>query len=118
MDTPADLWEQRYASSDRVWSGLVNHALADIARTLTPGRALDLGCGEGGDAVWLGLLSRPIMLGLLSLLGLPTMLGLLGPPALPASGSWSATSRASRMSRRTISSPPASCSPRSRSRGS
>ena len=53
MDTPVDFWEQRYASSDRVWSGRVNAALADVARTLTPGRALDLGCGEGGDAVWL-----------------------------------------------------------------
>lgn len=53
MDTPADFWEQRYASSDRVWSGRVNQALADVTRSLIPGRALDLGCGEGGDAVWL-----------------------------------------------------------------
>lgn len=51
--TPAEFWEARYADSDRVWSGRVNQALADVAATLTPGRALDLGCGEGGDAVWL-----------------------------------------------------------------
>ncbi len=53
MDEPADFWEQRYAGSDKVWSGRANQALVDVASALTPGRALDLGCGEGGDAVWL-----------------------------------------------------------------
>lgn len=50
---PAEFWEARYAESDRVWSGHVNQALADVVDGLTPGRALDMGCGEGGDAVWL-----------------------------------------------------------------
>ncbi|MGB4777927.1 FAD-dependent oxidoreductase [Microbacterium sp.] len=50
---PADFWEERYAASDRVWSGRVNRVLADIAAGLAPGRALDLGCGEGADVVWL-----------------------------------------------------------------
>ncbi|MGO1507643.1 MAG: class I SAM-dependent methyltransferase [Microbacterium sp.] len=50
---PADFWEERYAGTDRVWSGRVNRVLADVAATLEPGRALDLGCGEGGDVVWL-----------------------------------------------------------------
>ncbi len=45
-------WEERY-SGDRVWSGRVNPQLAAEAASLTPGRALDIGCGEGGDAVWL-----------------------------------------------------------------
>ncbi|NLB47314.1 MAG: class I SAM-dependent methyltransferase [Microbacteriaceae bacterium] len=49
----AEIWESRYADSDRVWTGKVNGVLADIAGALAPGNALDLGCGEGGDAVWL-----------------------------------------------------------------
>lgn len=51
--TAADFWEQRYAQRPNVWSGRVNKALADIAGGLVVGTALDLGCGEGGDAIWL-----------------------------------------------------------------
>ena len=50
---PADFWEDRYSSSQRIWSGNVNLALVQVVSTLAPGRALDLGCGEGGDVVWL-----------------------------------------------------------------
>jgi SAM-dependent methyltransferase len=46
-------WDTRYAGSDRVWSGRPNVVLHREAAGLTPGRALDLGCGEGADAVWL-----------------------------------------------------------------
>ncbi len=45
-------WEERY-SGDTVWSGRVNVQLAAEAPSLPPGRALDIGCGEGGDAIWL-----------------------------------------------------------------
>jgi thioredoxin reductase/SAM-dependent methyltransferase len=45
-------WEERY-SGDKVWSGRVNAQLAAEAPSLTPGRAMDVGCGEGGDAIWL-----------------------------------------------------------------
>ena len=45
-------WEERY-TGDRVWSGHVNVQLEAEAADLTPGRALDVGCGEGGDALWL-----------------------------------------------------------------
>ncbi|MFZ0529926.1 MAG: class I SAM-dependent methyltransferase [Propionicimonas sp.] len=50
---PADFWEERYAGRSQVWSGRVNEALAAVASTLPAGRVLDLGCGEGGDAIWL-----------------------------------------------------------------
>lgn len=45
-------WDERYAGG-AVWSGDPNGALvAEVAR-LAPGRALDVGCGEGADAIWL-----------------------------------------------------------------
>jgi SAM-dependent methyltransferase len=46
-------WDQRYGGHERVWSGRPNAVLAADAADLTPGRAVDLGCGEGGDAIWL-----------------------------------------------------------------
>lgn len=48
-----EFWEQFYAENERVWSGRANARLVEVAAGLSPGRALDLGCGEGGDAVWL-----------------------------------------------------------------
>jgi SAM-dependent methyltransferase len=53
---PAELesfWEGHYGKHDRVWSGNPNAVLVDEAHALDPGTALDLGCGEGGDALWL-----------------------------------------------------------------
>ncbi|WP_343600710.1 class I SAM-dependent methyltransferase [Mycobacterium sp.] len=52
-DEARQFWEQRYAGADRVWSGRVNARLVEVAADLAPGRALDLGCGEGADAIWL-----------------------------------------------------------------
>ncbi len=46
-------WEERYAGSHKVWSGRVNATLAAVVEPLVAGRALDLGCGEGADALWL-----------------------------------------------------------------
>jgi len=46
-------WEKHYGERDRIWSGRVNVQFADVAAELPPGRALDLGCGEGADSVWL-----------------------------------------------------------------
>lgn len=49
----AQFWEDHYGRREQVWSGRVNARLAEVVADLPTGRALDLGCGEGGDAVWL-----------------------------------------------------------------
>jgi SAM-dependent methyltransferase len=46
-------WDQRYASTEQVWSGQPNGSLVTEVDQLVAGRALDVGCGEGADAVWL-----------------------------------------------------------------
>jgi len=46
-------WEAHYRGQERVWSGRANPVLVEVAESLPPGAALDLGCGEGGDAIWL-----------------------------------------------------------------
>jgi SAM-dependent methyltransferase len=48
-----ELWDERYASTDRVWSATPNVEVARIVGDWPPGRALDLGAGEGRHAVWL-----------------------------------------------------------------
>lgn len=52
-EDPEAFWEQRYAGAEPIWSGRVNATLAAVAGNLPPGRSLDLGCGEGGDVLWL-----------------------------------------------------------------
>jgi SAM-dependent methyltransferase len=49
----AEQWDARYRERERVWSGEPNAVLVREATDLAPGQALDLGCGEGADAVWL-----------------------------------------------------------------
>ena len=47
-------WDRRYAGTDFVWSVEPNRLLAEEVDRLRPaGRALDLGAGEGRNAVWL-----------------------------------------------------------------
>jgi thioredoxin reductase/SAM-dependent methyltransferase len=45
-------WDHRYGSA-HMWSGHPNGSLAKEISSLAPGRALDVGAGEGGDALWL-----------------------------------------------------------------
>ncbi|HEY0936889.1 MAG TPA: methyltransferase domain-containing protein [Trebonia sp.] len=45
-------WDHRY-SGKPMWSGHPNGTLVHEAGSLSPGSALDVGAGEGGDAVWL-----------------------------------------------------------------
>lgn len=51
--TAAEMWDERYRSRARVWSGQPNPQLIAEAADQRPGNALDLGCGEGADAIWL-----------------------------------------------------------------
>jgi len=47
-------WDEHYNSHDRQrWSGKPNGVLVTEMAEATPGRALDAGCGEGADAIWL-----------------------------------------------------------------
>ncbi|HEY0641184.1 MAG TPA: class I SAM-dependent methyltransferase [Pseudonocardiaceae bacterium] len=56
MDTrnwDARQWDDLYRSREQLFSGNANGVLVTEAVDLAPGRALDVGCGEGGDALWL-----------------------------------------------------------------
>lgn len=46
-------WDNRYAEHEQLWSGRPNGALVVEVAGLPPGRVLDVGCGEGADAIWL-----------------------------------------------------------------
>lgn len=46
-------WDLRYSDREKLWSGRPNGALVAEVAGLAVGRVLDVGCGEGADAVWL-----------------------------------------------------------------
>lgn len=46
-------WDERYAVDELVWTAEPNRFLVAEVEALPPGRALDLACGEGRNAVWL-----------------------------------------------------------------
>jgi SAM-dependent methyltransferase len=49
----AQYWDDRYGSRDMLFSGAPNGVLVAEVSGLKPGRGLDAGAGEGGDALWL-----------------------------------------------------------------
>ncbi len=49
----AEDWDRRYAGKDLLWSLEPNRFVAEGLAGLPPGRALDLACGEGRNALWL-----------------------------------------------------------------
>ena len=49
----AKYWDERYGQHEQMFSGNPNGVLVVEAPGLTPGQALDVGCGEGADALWL-----------------------------------------------------------------
>lgn len=49
----AGAWDQRYAEHEHVWSVAPNQFVERECRDLPSGRALDLACGEGRNAIWL-----------------------------------------------------------------
>ena len=46
-------WDERYAGPGQIFSGNPNPQLVAEVGGLPPGTALDVGCGEGGDVIWL-----------------------------------------------------------------
>jgi SAM-dependent methyltransferase len=49
----AQYWDERYRSQEQLFSGEPNPLLVSEVTGLPPGQALDVGCGEGADAIWL-----------------------------------------------------------------
>lgn len=49
---PAVDWDGRYSGA-KLWSGNPNGSMVAETQDLTPATALDVGAGEGGDAIWL-----------------------------------------------------------------
>jgi SAM-dependent methyltransferase len=46
-------WDERYGVPELVWTAEPNRFLVEEVGPLSPGRALDLACGEGRNALWL-----------------------------------------------------------------
>lgn len=46
-------WNDRYAQTELVWSAGPNTFVVDHVGARPPGRALDVACGEGRNALWL-----------------------------------------------------------------
>lgn len=49
----AEDWNRRYDAAELIWTAEPNRSLVSEVDGMPPGQALDLGCGEGRNAVWL-----------------------------------------------------------------
>lgn len=49
----SERWNERYAAKELIWSAGPNALFAEVVGKLKPGKALDLACGEGRNAIWL-----------------------------------------------------------------
>ena len=47
------MWDQRYEGAELAWSAEPNLFLPPLVEGLEPGKALDIACGEGRNAIWL-----------------------------------------------------------------
>lgn len=52
-DDPTTFWESHYAKLTKPSGGRPSAILVRFAKDRMPGRALDLGCARGDDAIWL-----------------------------------------------------------------
>ena len=49
----SSMWDERYRSAELLWSAEPNQFVRDFFSGRKPGRVVDLGCGEGRNAIWL-----------------------------------------------------------------
>ena len=54
-------WDRRYSSVENLWAVKPNRFLVAEVAELPPGRALDLACGEGQNAIWLATLGWDVI---------------------------------------------------------
>ena len=54
-------WDARYAAVENLWASKPNRFLVAEVSELPPGRALDLACGEGQNAIWLASLGWDVL---------------------------------------------------------
>lgn len=58
-ESPGSRWDRRFA--EHPWSVVPDESLVELASPLTPGRAIDLGCGTGRNALWLARLGWEVL---------------------------------------------------------
>lgn len=46
-------WNARYSATELVWSAEPNRWVSEVLAGRPAGTAVDLGCGEGSNAIWL-----------------------------------------------------------------